>query len=709
MSDGRLLRAGVSLAVLVGCAVFAASPTTGAPGVEPAALAQPLPVRFFQPGGRVPAPRQGARRIDDRGPSFRMAPMLPDGPFIPVAQDSPETSLSTEAPRPGRLGKLAATDPVVIGQSREVTNIPNGFASTTHEPSVAVNGNTVVMTGNWWAAYSTNGGSTWTQMDPFAALPANVDGGFCCDQVVQYIPSIDRFVWLLQGIEGGNGENRYRLMMASTAQVASNSWSFVDVTSAMLSFTGQNMDFPDVSIGTNSLYLNFNVYNSAGFWQKSSVVRIPLASLAAGSTANTFFFSVTSNFNLRVVQNLGTTGYFVTHETNSSLKIYSWVEGTTTVNSNIVNHATFSTADYSSITPSGQDWLGFADQRITGATKSGTDIWVAWQAGRGGAGNRPHPYVEVVKINSTNMTLISQPVIFNNGYAFAYPGLATNGNGEVGMSVAYGGASSLHPASAVGMLTGTSGFIATTSGAASPSQPRWGDYLTCRPQPTATGHFAATGYSLKTGGATQPIPVYVLFGRSGDFGGGGGGVAAPSGLGAVPLNSNSIQLTWTDNATDEVGFKVEMKMQGGAYQEVGGLNLGANANTVTINGLSAGTTYFFQVRAYNNSENSGYSNEAQARTQDGLPNPPSNLTAAAKTRTKIGIKWTDNSPNESVFVVEMKAPGSTFMEIGTVPADTVAANVSGLRRNTKYSFRIRARNGSGTSDPSNTAKAKTKS
>ena len=83
-----------------------------------------------------------------------------------------------------------------------------GVNGSPAEPSGAKSGNVIFSTSNWIAAISTNGGATFNVIDPTVyAGPANpaTDGGFCCDQVVQYLPSIDRFVWLLQvGISRAN-------------------------------------------------------------------------------------------------------------------------------------------------------------------------------------------------------------------------------------------------------------------------------------------------------------------------------------------------------------------------------------------------------------------------------------------------------------------------------------------------------------------------
>ena len=73
--------------------------------------------------------------------------------------------------------------------------------STVGEPSVSAHGQDVLFTGNWYAAYSTNSGGTWSLLNPFTFFPSAA-GGFCCDQSLIYIPKIGVHVWILQYIKG---------------------------------------------------------------------------------------------------------------------------------------------------------------------------------------------------------------------------------------------------------------------------------------------------------------------------------------------------------------------------------------------------------------------------------------------------------------------------------------------------------------------------
>ena len=77
-----------------------------------------------------------------------------------------------------------------------------GNTSTVGEPSVGASDRHVFVTGNWYASRSTDSGATWTHVDPFTALPSAA-GGFCCDQVVLYVPSRRIWIWILQYRQAG--------------------------------------------------------------------------------------------------------------------------------------------------------------------------------------------------------------------------------------------------------------------------------------------------------------------------------------------------------------------------------------------------------------------------------------------------------------------------------------------------------------------------
>ena len=92
--------------------------------------------------------------------------------------------------------------------------------------------------------------------------------------------------------------------------------------------------------------------------------------------------------------------------------------------------------------------------------------------------------------------------------------------------------------------------------------------------------------------------------------------AAPSSLSATAVSTSQINLSWTDNSSVETGYKIErapaVNNAAGTFAQIA--TVGANVKTYANTGLSANTTYYYRVRAYNAAANSAYSNTASART-----------------------------------------------------------------------------------------------
>jgi len=186
--------------------------------------------------------------------------------------------------------------------------------------------------------------------------------------------------------------------------------------------------------------------------------------------------------------------------------------------------------------------------------------------------------------------------------------------------------------------------------------------------------------------------------------------AAPTNLTATTFSSSQINLTWTDNANNENGFKVEQSTDGVAFTQIAMLT--SNTVSFSVTGLSASTTYHYRVVSFNDAGNSSFSNTASATTfaaPPPLPAAPTALTATAISRTQINLAWTDNSSNESGFKIERcKNPNCTnFAQIAQVGANVATFTDTTVTKNTAYSYRVRAFNAAGNSSYSNSASAKT--
>ena len=75
---------------------------------------------------------------------------------------------------------------------------------------------------------------------------------------------------------------------------------------------------------------------------------------------------------------------------------------------------------------------------------------------------------------------------------------------------------------------------------------------------------------------------------------------APSNLVATGASSSQVNLTWTDNSTDETGFTFAFDTNSGltnpTYTYAGGVNTTSYSHT----GRSAATTYFYKIKAEGN-------------------------------------------------------------------------------------------------------------
>ena len=88
----------------------------------------------------------------------------------------------------------------------------------------------------------------------------------------------------------------------------------------------------------------------------------------------------------------------------------------------------------------------------------------------------------------------------------------------------------------------------------------------------------------------------------------------PTNLAATAASSSQINLSWTDNSSNETGFSIESCKGPTCTNFVQIATVGANVTTYSNTNLKANTTYRYRVRAYNAAGNSGYSNIATATT-----------------------------------------------------------------------------------------------
>jgi hypothetical protein len=451
------------------------------------------------------------------------APALPVGTFHPLMRTANETTLE---PAPAPMAdppplQVFANDPIGINNG-DPTNEPSGGANR-----MTVGRNVIFVTFNRSAAFSVDGGVTFTELKPTTVFKDNPDGGFCCDQVVQYIPSIDRFVWVLQYFgpnpsDPSKGPNRERIAAASPATIISSggmTWKHWDITTAVLGAGDSLLDYPDLAVGNSSLYLSFDDVGNGGL----IVLRIPLSEIQAGGNINAM---ATNTGDGRVpylghlTQNPGDQAFWAGHNSNSNMRVFAWPEGSNQYTWTDIDIGTWPNDSNRvfSLTPDAQDWLSKLGTDISfpisgsarvfgdvGGTRT-NQLYFAWT---GSSGNGfAQPQVQWVALDISNhFSLVTQRQLFSNRFAMAYPALASNSDGEVGVSAETGGGGQFEN-HGIGFLGDNKLFNTTSS---TLGVPRFGDFVTIRRNVTDTERFDAFGYGMLLGGNSDTR--LITFGR----------------------------------------------------------------------------------------------------------------------------------------------------------------------------------------------------
>src|SRR5262249_44647615 len=82
-------------------------------------------------------------------------------------------------------------------------------------------------------------------------------------------------------------------------------------------------------------------------------------------------------------------------------------------------------------------------------------------------------------------------------------------------------------------------------------------------------------------------------------------IAAPTGLAASAASTTQIDLTWTDNSSNEGGFQIERSDDGSTgWTQIA--TVAANATSYSNTGLPNSTQYFYRVRGYFSTYTSNY-------------------------------------------------------------------------------------------------------
>ena len=379
---------------------------------------------------------------------------------------------------------------------------------TVGEPTVAASGKTLFVTGNWFASLSKDAGATWKLIDPFAEVPPAA-GGFCCDQLSLFSRTLKCFVWVLQYSKTQN-TNVLRVAVSKTAEPGS--WQWWDFAPANLDSQWRNLwfDYPDIAESDGAVWLTTNVFDTNNQWKRAVVLKLDSSTMSSGSTLQYSFWSTTRNGSLRLAQGAGKTMYFGSLNGNGSLRVFEWKDALQTVSHWDVPVAPWGAGAFSSTGPGGPNWLRRCDNRITGAWLVGNQLGFLWTSST--IAQRPHHFVRSARVNVVSRKLIDQPDLWSKDHAIAYPAAAPNSNGVVGLTAIIGGGT-LHPSHLVGVRDDANGrwdVAIAKAGTHSPSDGKWGDYLTAKMHATRPTTWVASGYTLQGGTSRADVEPRVV-------------------------------------------------------------------------------------------------------------------------------------------------------------------------------------------------------
>ena len=423
---------------------------------------------------------------------------VPPPPVQPAVHERPPS-------RPFRAGPARAASAAAETQRESVgrqsagsfllkrdtaLTIPFPYSGSINQPTVGGQGDAILQAGNWYAAASTDNGGSFRFISPYETFPAapfSFSGGFCCDQRVTQDPTRDLVVWVLSYLPTGRGPtdtNGIRLAIAhGAADVGSNTWDVHDLTPADFGFSlGTWLDYPQVEVSANYLYLTANVFDTGNFFQIGTVIgRIPLAALSSNSPYTLDAFSTVQFADVSPVSGATTAMYFGSVTGTGTIGVVAWPETAIVPTRATVGGLAFTAGgQFSCPGPDGLDPGGRGLARMQTGWITPTELGFMWHSGQGFG--RPYPFVRSVILNPATLAVIAEPDIWSNARAYLYPYVAVNARGHLGGQVSALGGDTMPAMNALirdslSPNVVTSGWElhevgASTHGTAG----RWGDY-----------------------------------------------------------------------------------------------------------------------------------------------------------------------------------------------------------------------------------------
>jgi fibronectin type 3 domain-containing protein len=180
---------------------------------------------------------------------------------------------------------------------------------------------------------------------------------------------------------------------------------------------------------------------------------------------------------------------------------------------------------------------------------------------------------------------------------------------------------------------------------------------------------------------------------------------APPNLRGVAAGDGTIDLDWDAPGTTGYYYWIYQRdvTAGESFAKLGLPTLNTHAS---LGWLVHGHVYEFKVTAENQGGEGPASNTVQVTAKGGLPQPPTNLTAAAGDG-EVALRWTASSTPDVLYVVYQrdKTANQSWTRL-PLPLSGTQMTAGFLTNGHTYEFKVTASNVAGESGPSNIASAK---
>ena len=182
---------------------------------------------------------------------------------------------------------------------------------------------------------------------------------------------------------------------------------------------------------------------------------------------------------------------------------------------------------------------------------------------------------------------------------------------------------------------------------------------------------------------------------------------APSGLVVSDVTSNSYKFAWTapsyNGGSAITDFTVEVSSDSGKSWKPAKQTI-STSTSLSVSGAAAGTTYLVRVCAINGVGSSEYLT-GSVTTLATKPSAPRTLASSKITAASLTLSWLLPSTNGGAAITDYKVElssdgGNSWTVIKDGVSNNLAINVSGLRKNRTYQFKVSAINSAGVGDAS---------